>query len=455
MIRSDDPRVTLPGTPGFGIYIHWPFCAQKCPYCDFNSHVRFGGWDEAQFLESYKRELSTIAAHVQRAPVTSIFFGGGTPSLMQAKTVSAILEHIAVLWPLSERVEISLEANPNSVEQARFREYREAGINRVSIGVQSLSDRELKALGRLHSSAEAKAAIRVAEKTFDRFSFDLIYARPGQTVREWRDELSAALALTGGHVSLYQLTIEDGTPFAERHRRGQLIVPDDDLSLALYDTTQDLTEAAGLPAYEISNHARPGDECRHNLTYWRYGPYVGVGPGAHGRVVWDGDWTETITLKNPEVWCNAVLHSGHGIAHRDTVDADAQGDEYVLMGLRVHEGIDLARLTKLRGFGLNRDCIEHLVKGGFVAFDDVSGAPQPRPNALSGSRGDPSDRDGLFGGELKACLGPGLEPTKAGPIRCEETKVTEGRLRVTTKGRFVLDKIVYHLASGGEGAGCN
>lgn len=282
--------------------MHWPFCASKCPYCDFNSHVRAGGIDETRFLAAFLKELEHWAVLGPGRSVTSIFFGGGTPSLMSTNTVGAILDAIARHWGVERGAEITLEANPSSVEAGRFRGYRAAGVNRVSLGVQSLDDMQLRALGRMHTSAEARAAIDIAAGTFERFSFDLIYARPGQSIDAWRAELGQALDLAGKHLSLYQLTIEQGTPFAALHARGKLVVPDGDAASALYEVTQEMTERAGLPAYEISNHAAPGEESRHNLTYWRYGEYAGIGPGAHGRVVVDGVRRATSTERNPEGW---------------------------------------------------------------------------------------------------------------------------------------------------------
>lgn len=263
--------------------MHWPFCASKCPYCDFNSHVRAGGIDETRFLAAFLKELEHWAVLGPGRSVTSIFFGGGTPSLMSTNTVGAILDAIARHWGVERGAEITLEANPSSVEAGRFRGYRAAGVNRVSLGVQSLDDMQLRALGRMHTSAEARAAIDIAAGTFERFSFDLIYARPGQSIDAWRAELGQALDLAGKHLSLYQLTIEQGTPFAALHARGKLVVPDGDAASALYEVTQEMTERAGLPAYEISNHAAPGEESRHNLTYWRYGEYAGIGQGEIGR----------------------------------------------------------------------------------------------------------------------------------------------------------------------------
>lgn len=436
-------QARTPPTPndnaGFGIYVHWPFCAQKCPYCDFNSHVRFEGWDEDRFLAAYKRELDTFARHVPKQMVSSIFFGGGTPSLMKGETVGAILDHIACLWPVTPDVEITLEANPGSVEAARFQDYRTAGVNRVSIGVQALIDADLKALGRIHSVADAKSAVAIAANTFDRFSFDLIYARSGQTDKAWRAELHDALAMAGGHLSLYQLTIEDGTPFAERFKRGQLTVPDEDAALTLYETTQELTACAGLPAYEISNHAVSGQESEHNLIYWRYGAYVGVGPGAHGRVTWDGEQRATATCLVPEDWCQKVESDGHGLTQNMALSQTEQADELLMMGLRLTEGIDIAQVCQLSGKSFARDVIDDLRRNEFIEYSD-DGFSQP-------SLDDRSDVETktLFGGELKACLGPGLSPGNAASKH--ENPVTTGRLRVTAKGRFVLNKIVYQLAS--------
>jgi putative oxygen-independent coproporphyrinogen III oxidase len=325
----------------FAVYVHWPFCAQKCPYCDFNSHVRHSGWDESRFLAAYRRELQHMAQSAPGRTVHSIFFGGGTPSLMRPDTVAGILDEIARLWPVEPDAEITLEANPSSVEADRFRGYRTAGINRVSLGVQALNDPDLRRLGRLHDVAEARAAIEIARTTFERFSFDLIYARPGQTETDWQAELGAALDLADRHVSLYQLTIEDGTPFAALHRAGKLIVPEPDLADRLYEITQELTERRGLPAYEISNHAAPGEASRHNLVYWRYGEYAGVGPGAHGRLVIDGKRHALMAERHPETWAAAVEAGGHGVVEDEALSARDEADERLLMGLRLTEGIDL------------------------------------------------------------------------------------------------------------------
>lgn len=351
---------------GFGVYVHWPFCAQKCPYCDFNSHVRFGGIDEPRFRAAFLTELELTAQRLGPRTVSSIFFGGGTPSLMQPETVAAILDRIASLWTVAPDAEITLEANPGSVEAGRFRGYRTAGVNRVSLGVQSLRDDILKSLGRIHSVAEAKAAIEIARRTFDRFSFDLIYARPKQTPDEWREELQEALAIAGQHLSLYQLTIEPDTPFAKLHAAGKLVVPDEDTAFSLYDVTQELTAAAGLPAYEISNHSATGEESRHNLLYWRYGEYAGIGPGAHGRLVIDGVRHSTSTERNPEGWCARVEKSGHGIIEETPLSRAEEADEMLLMGLRLGEGVDLDRLARLAGGPPSAATIAELTQQGLI-----------------------------------------------------------------------------------------
>ena len=354
--------ITEPFDPGFAVYVHWPFCAQKCPYCDFNSHVRHRGWDEARFLSAYRRELQHFAEQSPGRPVHSVFFGGGTPSLMQPATVAGILDEIARLWPMEANPEITLEANPSSVEAERFRGYRAAGVNRVSLGVQSLDDADLKALGRLHNAAEARAAIDIARATFDRFSFDLIYARPRQTAAAWERELTRALDLAEHHLSLYQLTIEAGTPFAALHAAGKLVVPEPELADELYAITQGLTDLRGLPAYEISNHARRGEESRHNLVYWRYGTYVGVGPGAHGRLIVDGQRRALATERHPEAWAALVEVQGHGLVEDEQLTPGNAADELLLMGLRLTEGIDLERLAGLGRVRPSSGAMDRLIK---------------------------------------------------------------------------------------------
>jgi len=355
---------------GFGIYVHWPFCLSKCPYCDFNTHVRHEKPDEARFARAIAAELADAAAATGGRTLTSIFFGGGTPSLMGPSTVDAILDAIARHWPLAPACEITLEANPTSVEAERFRGYRAAGVNRVSLGVQSLDNDALKFLGRLHSAEEALAAIAIARANFPRLSFDLIYARPGQTPAAWRAELTRALTEESEHLSLYQLTIEDETPFAALHRNGRLTIPDEAEARALWDVTQETCEARGLPAYEISNHARPGAECRHNLVYWRYGDYVGVGPGAHGRIGNGKIRRATMTERHPEKWLALVEANGHGRVVDDPLRQDEQADELLLMGLRLSEGIELARYAALAGRNLNSARIATLEAEGLVEACD-------------------------------------------------------------------------------------
>ncbi|GJE54114.1 radical SAM family heme chaperone HemW [Methylobacterium thuringiense] len=351
---------------GFGIYLHWPFCASKCPYCDFNSHVRYAPVDEVRFLAAFKAEIAHTAARTPGRTVSSIFLGGGTPSLMKPETVAGLLDAVAAAWGTTPDVEITLEANPTSVEAGRFRGYRAAGVNRVSLGVQALNDPDLKALGRLHSVAEALAAVETAAAHFERYSFDLIYARPRQTPGAWRAELTEAIAHAAEHLSLYQLTIEPGTPFFGLAKAGRLVPPDDDASRALYDVTQEVCDRAGLSAYEISNHARPGAQSRHNLLYWRYGEYAGIGPGAHGRLVLPKGRTGTVTEKVPEAWLARVERDGHGIVETEALTPDAQGDEYLMMGLRLAEGIDPDRYAILKGRALHPGRIEMLLGDGLI-----------------------------------------------------------------------------------------
>ena len=370
----------------FGVYVHWPFCTAKCPYCDFNSHVRTAidedGWVDGILSEldwvAGKQGASArpIAAAYERATnknfrpvVETIFFGGGTPSLMQGRSVGRILQKTAALWPMANDPEITLEANPASADAARFADYRAAGVNRVSLGVQALNDADLKKLGRLHDVAEARAALKMAMGVFDRVSLDLIYARPGQSDAAWRGELKEALDFGTGHLSLYQLTIEPETPYALLHRNGSLQIPDDDMAAGLYETTQELTEAAGVPAYEISNHARPGAESRHNLIYWRYGEYAGVGPGAHGRLNLGGRRTATAAIKLPERWRDTVGKSGHGFAERMTVSNDEASREHLLMNLRLAEGLDLAAYEQRWGARPQAQKITAMAQQGFVTLD--------------------------------------------------------------------------------------
>jgi len=350
----------------FGIYVHWPFCLSKCPYCDFNSHVRHAAIDEARFVRAFTAEIAATAARVPGRTVSTIFFGGGTPSLMQPATVGAVLDAIARHWPVAADVEVSLEANPSSVEATRFKGYRIAGVNRVSLGVQALDDVALKELGRLHNAREALDAVAVARGNFERYSFDLIYARPGQTPTAWAAELKRAIGEAGEHLSLYQLTIEQDTPFFALHAAGKLVVPDDDAARALYDTTQEVCAGAGLPAYEISNHARPGAECRHNLVYWRAHEYAGIGPGAHGRLDIAGERRATATERRPEAWLMRVEEHGHGVVTDEALTQEQAADEFLLMGLRLAEGVDPARYARLAGRPLDPKRIAILHEEGAV-----------------------------------------------------------------------------------------
>lgn len=350
----------------FGVYVHWPFCLSKCPYCDFNSHVRHGGIDQSRYVSGYLREIETIAARTNGRTVSTIFFGGGTPSLMQPETVGAILDAIGKHWTVAPDVEVTLEANPTSVEAERFRGFRAAGVNRVSLGVQALDDASLKDLGRLHTAEEALKAVAIARSVFDRYSFDLIYARPGQTPDAWAQELRRAIAEAAEHLSLYQLTIEADTPFFALHKSGKLITPNDDIARELYDMTQEICDAAGLSAYEISNHSRTGAESRHNLVYWRGDEYAGIGPGAHGRIEQDGRRYATATEKRPESWLMRVDALGHGLVVDEVLTREERADEYLLMGLRLAEGIDPQRYETLSGRPLDKKRIAILLAEGAV-----------------------------------------------------------------------------------------
>jgi putative oxygen-independent coproporphyrinogen III oxidase len=363
----------------FGIYIHWPFCAAKCPYCDFNSHVR-AKIEESAWVDGIVRELEyTASAQGDARPtVHTIFFGGGTPSLMSGHAVGTVLDTIARLWPRGNDVEVTLESNPASADAARFADYRSAGVNRLSLGVQALNDADLKALGRLHDVAEAKAALALAQKTFDRVSLDLIYARPEQSIAAWRAELAEALAFDTEHLSLYQLTIEPATPFALLHKTGALTIPGDDHAAALYETTQEMTEAAGRPAYEISNHARPGAEARHNLLYWRYGSYAGVGPGAHGRLILGGKRFATSTERLPERWREQVTKTGHGFVEQSEIAREDAAREHLLMNLRLAEGLDLAAYRARWGTAPDETRVAELVEEGLLRLDGDHLAATPR-----------------------------------------------------------------------------
>ena len=357
----------MPPEAPFGVYVHWPFCMAKCPYCDFNSHVRHGGIDEARFLEGYRQELAYFAESSQGRTVTSVFFGGGTPSLMSPGTTGAILDAIAGHWTLGHDAEITLEANPTSAEAENFEGYAAAGVNRLSLGVQALDDESLKALGRQHTAGEALAALRLARETFGRISFDLIYAREGQSIAGWKDELARALSFAADHLSLYQLTIEDGTPFAARHAAGRLRIPANEDARAMYLLTQELCETAGLPAYEISNHARPGFESRHNLLYWRGHDYAGIGAGAHARITARGRKRALSTVKSPEDWLSHVETHGHGLASDEALSSHEVAEEYLLMALRLTEGLDVARFEALGGQKLDFSRLETFERDGLLA----------------------------------------------------------------------------------------
>jgi putative oxygen-independent coproporphyrinogen III oxidase len=337
----------------FGIYVHWPFCAAKCPYCDFNSHVA-ETIDHDRWRKTYASELSFYGDLTKGRDVTSIFFGGGTPSLMEPATAALVIDEIQRNWRISNDCEITLEANPTSVEINKFRAFRDAGINRVSIGVQSLKERDLEFLGRKHDAGQARRAIEDAAAIFDRYSFDLIYARPNQTAKEWEAELLEALPLVRDHISMYQLTIEKGTPFYMQHERGDFKIPEEDVAAELYEITQSILEDAGMPAYEVSNHAKPGLESRHNQTYWRYTDYVGIGPGAHGRLTIDGIKQATRGHRAPDVWLERVEKDGHGSHDFEALTHQDRFTECLMMGLRLKEGIPFTRLEEEGGKPFNQ-----------------------------------------------------------------------------------------------------
>jgi putative oxygen-independent coproporphyrinogen III oxidase len=370
------------------VYVHWPFCLSKCPYCDFNSHVA-ASIDQDRWAAAYARELVTYAGETAGRTVGSIFFGGGTPSLMAPASVAAVLDAIAALWPVAADVEITLEANPTSAEADRFAGFRAAGVNRLSLGVQALDDAALRRLGRGHSAAEARTAIDLAARTFPRGSFDLIYARPGQTTADWRRELDAAIGLARGHLSVYQLTIEPGT----QYYRDAVPAADEDTGADLYDLTQERLAAAGLPAYEISNHARPGEACRHNVTIWQGGDYLGIGPGAHGRLTMRGAADAIRALHAPAKWLEAVERRSEGIADRQTLSLDDRAEELLLSGLRLSDGIDRVRFRALTGADVlafvDADAVTSLTDAGFLVLDDrhlrATAAGRLRLNAVLAS----------------------------------------------------------------------
>ena len=366
---------------GFGLYLHWPFCQAKCPYCDFNSHVA-AEIDESRWKRAFLAEIDRLGHDTPGRTLSTVFFGGGTPSLMSPDLVADILTRIRTTWPMANGPEITLEANPTSVEAGRFRAFCDAGITRLSMGIQALNDPDLKRLGRMHSAAEARAAFEIARTTFDRVSFDLIYARQHQTLDAWRTELTEALTMAADHLSLYQLTIEDGTVFGARHARGLLPgLPEDDLAADMFALTQELTDQAGLPAYEVSNHAQNGAESRHNLIYWRAGDWGGIGPGAHGRLTLDGTRWATETHLAPTAWLEAVERTGHGESVRNAVPRAEQAEEFLMMGLRLREGIDLARYERLTGTSIEVSKIKELVGMDLVETTPTRLAvtPQGRP----------------------------------------------------------------------------
>ncbi|UWQ24730.1 radical SAM family heme chaperone HemW [Leisingera aquaemixtae] len=354
---------------GFGLYVHWPFCQAKCPYCDFNSHVS-ARIDQKLWVRAYLAELDRLSEQLPGRVLNTIFFGGGTPSLMQPETVAAVIERAREIWPFANDMEVSLEANPGSVEAGRFAGYRDAGVNRVSMGIQALNDEDLRRLGRIHSVAEARAAFDIARECFDRVSFDLIYARQGQTLAAWNAELKEALSMAIDHLSLYQLTIEDGTAFGDRYARGKLRgLPEDDTAADMYLATQDLTAAHGMACYEISNHARPGAESRHNLIYWRYGDYAGIGPGAHGRLTLGGVRYATETHLAPGAWLQAA-NAGNGESLRVPLATEDAAAEYLMMGMRLSEGLDMVRFTELSGRHLPESKLNDLVDLGMVTISE-------------------------------------------------------------------------------------
>jgi putative oxygen-independent coproporphyrinogen III oxidase len=354
---------------GFGLYLHWPFCQSKCPYCDFNSHVATR-IDQSRWLQAFQTEIDRIGALTQGRILNTVFFGGGTPSLMDAATVQGILDRIRATWTLANDIEITLEANPGSVEAARFEAYAKAGVNRVSLGIQSLDAEDLRRLGRMHTVDEAAKAIAIAQSTFDRVSIDLIYARQNQTLAAWRDELNRSIDFGTSHLSLYQLTIEDGTVFGQMHAKNLLKgLPEEDLSADMFELTQEITQKAGLPAYEVSNHARPGDESRHNLIYWRMGDYAGIGPGAHGRLTMDSLRFATESERQPTPWLNQTLSRPGGAETKERLSPEDRASEYLMFALRLKEGASLSRFAALAGAPLSDTVLSELVGLGFISTD--------------------------------------------------------------------------------------
>lgn len=369
---SLQPLEAKGGESDFALYVHWPFCVSKCPYCDFNSHVA-GSIDEDAWARALAAELHHYGSETKGRRLDSVFFGGGTPSLMPPRIVALLLDEAARHWTFDPALEVTLEANPSSAEANKFKDFRAAGVNRASIGIQSFDDAALRFLGRAHDAAEAKRAISLAERSFPRFSFDLIYALPGQAVADWRPTLEEALARCGDHLSLYQLTIERGTPFFAAHRGGAFVLPDEDLASELYEVTQEIMQINGLPAYEVSNHARPGGECRHNLVYWQGGDYVGIGPGAHGRVTVGGRRRATEQIPAPANWLAAVDAEGHATRKSSIVSNPERIEEYLMTGLRLAAGVDRERFGRLTGIALadavDVGRLQKLAEEGYIVAD--------------------------------------------------------------------------------------
>lgn len=358
---------------GIALYIHWPFCLAKCPYCDFNSHVAQQIPQEA-YANALVQELITSLAEIPKIPLTSIFFGGGTPSLMLPSTVQSLIDTATSLLPVSNDIEITLEANPTSVENQKLKDFRQAGVNRASLGIQSLNPTALKVLGREHSVAGAIEALSLAKQIFNRVSFDLIYAREGQSVHEWENELKEALSLANDHLSLYQLTIEPGTIFAKQYRQGKITLPNEEISTELLNITKTITEQYGLQAYEVSNYAKIGAESRHNLTYWRYQDYIGIGPGAHGRVTMDQTLYATERYKNPQKWLQHVQEKGHALCVKEALTPKDKAQEMLLMGLRLTEGVQTDVFAKRCGIALmdviNQSMLTALLEENYLSWDD-------------------------------------------------------------------------------------
>ncbi|MEL6647507.1 MAG: radical SAM family heme chaperone HemW [Pseudomonadota bacterium] len=353
---------------GFGLYIHWPYCEAKCPYCDFNSHVS-RHIDQQRWTRAYLREIDKAGFAYPNRVLNTVFFGGGTPSLMAPDVVASVIDRIKSTWPTANNLEITLEANPSSVEADRFRAYADAGVSRISMGVQALNDADLRRLGRVHSAAEARQAFNIARKYFDRVSFDLIYARQDQSLAYWKQELSEALTMAVDHLSLYQLTIEPGTVFAQRYANGKLRdLPDDDLAADMYDVTQETCDAHGMPAYEVSNHAQSDAESQHNMIYWRYGDYLGIGPGAHGRVTENETRFATESFSNPDKWLE-MSETGSPIKTKKRLSPATQADEYLMMSLRLSEGLDMARYQAISGKELSAETLDHLSEIGMLDVD--------------------------------------------------------------------------------------